>query len=200
MIPSSPRSVIGEGPHWDAGSQSLYYVDIYGTECTILRYCPAEDRVYCANIIDEPFVTFIIPVAGRSNEFAVGLVHTVGIIRWDGKSPLAKVVRIALTVELEAKYKNNRFNDAKADPYGRLFAGTKREEGCKDLVTPTYGNLYRVFAGQPSLLLQPPYNVRISNGLAWDEWINKFYYPDSCAFNIKAYDYNPCTGDISMCH
>lgn len=198
LIPSSPKSVIGEGPHWDAKSASLYYVDIYGTEYTILRHCPAENKTYGANIDGEPIVTFIIPVHGTYDQFAVGLVHSVGIIRWNGKSSRAKLIRTALTVENCTEFKNNRFNDAKADPYGRLFAGTKREEGCKDLITPTYGNLFRFSVDQPAVTLNKPNTVRISNGLAWNEKIKKMYYVDSCALNIKEYDYNPHTGDISM--
>lgn len=197
MIRSSPKSMVGESPHWDIRSQSLYYVDIFGTQYTVLRYCPAEDRVYGATIDGEPIVTFIVPVAETSDEFAVGLVHTVGIIRWDGKSPKAKLIRIALEVENCEKYQSNRFNDGKADPHGRLFAGTQRNETCDNLENPTYGNLFRFAADEPAATLNKPDSIRVSNGLAWNEKIKKFYLIDSCAYNIREYDYDPCTGDIS---
>lgn len=33
---------LGEGPHWDAATQSLYYVDIFGK--SIHRYVPATKK------------------------------------------------------------------------------------------------------------------------------------------------------------
>lgn len=189
--------MVGEGPHWDRKSQSLYYVDIDGTQYTVLRYSPSEDRIYGATIDGEPVVSFIIPVAGTSDEFAVGIVHRVGVIRWDGKSSKAKLIRIASEIEQCPEYQNNRLNDGKGDPYGRLFAGTMRKEECDNLEIPTYGNLFRFAAGQPAVTLNDPECIRISNGLAWNKKINKFYYIDSCAYDIKEFDYDPYTGAIS---
>lgn len=195
-VKASPKSVLGEGPHWDHKSQSLYYVDIFGTECSVLRYCLAEDRVYCAKIPGQSVVTFIIPVEGTKDQFAVGLRRAVGVIRWNGKSRKAELLRIVLHIEQCSNCQNNLFNDAKADPGHRLFAGTKRSEACADRITPTYGDLYRVEAGEPTVILNKPDSVRISNGLAWSTKLNKFYYIDSCAYNIRQYDWDPCTGDI----
>lgn len=39
-------------------------------------------------------------------------------------------------------------------------------------------------------------NIYISNGMAWDENNNKFYYIDSGKFDVKEYDYDPNTGNI----
>lgn len=49
VVPS-PTSIIGEGPHWDADSQSLYYNDIYGNQASILRYDIKENKTYTAVI------------------------------------------------------------------------------------------------------------------------------------------------------
>lgn len=146
---------------------SLYYVDVVGTEYSILRYSPLENRVYGAKVENEPRVSFIIPVAGTSDEFAVGIVHLVGVIRWDGKSPTAKVVRIALEVENGDEFKTNNFNDAKADPNGRFFGGTLRELECMNLTVPTYGNLFRYSVDNPVVTLNSPQIVRVSNGMAF---------------------------------
>lgn len=195
-IMTSPRSYLGEGPHWDQKTMNLYYVSIGGNDSTILRYCYSDGKVYGARIKGHPIVTFIIPVDGTKDQFAVGLIHTCGVIQWDGKSQWAKVIRTVLEVETCPEYTNNRFNDAKADPHGRLFAGTKREaeEGCTDLGSPTRGNLFRISKDQPAVTILQPGSVYISNGLAWDE--KYMYYIDSCTFNIKRYDWNPYTGDL----
>lgn len=40
--------LLGEGPHWDEETQSLYFVDIKGE--TINRYVPATKKLTKANI------------------------------------------------------------------------------------------------------------------------------------------------------
>lgn len=126
-ISTSPKSNIGTRPHWDETSQSLFYTDIYGTEASILRYDTKEDKVYAAIVEHEPVVSFIIPVANASDKYAVGIGHRVGIIHWDGKSSKASLESIAF--EVEHGQNSTRFNDAKADPFGRFYGGTMRLEG-----------------------------------------------------------------------
>lgn len=46
----SPTSQIGEGPHWDADTQSLYFNDIYGRDASIHRFDYAENKTYSATI------------------------------------------------------------------------------------------------------------------------------------------------------
>lgn len=114
----SPKNDLGEGPHWDERTQSLYYVDIYGKEGTVLRYDYKENKVYSASIDGEEVVSFIIPVANTAGQYAVGIRKRVGIIEWNGVSPKAKLGPIAFEVNEDD---NNRFNDAKADPQGRFY-------------------------------------------------------------------------------
>lgn len=198
MVKSSPKSVIGEGPHWDEESQSLYYVDIFGTEYSVLRYCPMENKTYGATIDGEPVVSFIIPLEGRKNQFAVGIGQRVGIIKWNGKSRKAKLSRIALEVENcpGPEYRGNRFNDGKADPHGRVFAGTMRKEECDHPEIQTYGNLFRFGDGEPPATVSDPKSIQISNGLAWNEKRGKMYYINSCDYNVAEFDYDPSTGNI----
>lgn len=46
----SPVCVIGEGPHWDIASQSLYFIDIYGNNSSLHRYDYVENKTYTATI------------------------------------------------------------------------------------------------------------------------------------------------------
>lgn len=193
-IAVSPVSVIGEGPHWDVETQSLYYNDIYGTEASLLRYVPKENRVYKATIEGEPVVSFVIPVKGTKNQFAVGLGRRLAVVEWDGTSPKANLVRVVVEVENEEKYKNNRWNDAKSDPTGRLFGGTMRLEECGSLFEAFNGSLYKYKAGEQLETLRT--NVRVSNGLAFNEKTNKFYFVDSCDLDVKEFSWDPKTGKI----
>lgn len=196
LIECSPKAKIGESPHWDEKSQSLYYVDIKGSKYSIFRYCEPEDRLYRARIKGEPIVSFVIPVKGTKDEFAVGIGHRVGVVRWDGKSKEANLIRIVLDVENCKPYWKNRFNAAQADPLGRLFAGTMRKEECDHPEIPTYGNLFRIADDESAVTLNKPEQIRMVNGLAWDEEKNKYYGIDSCANDIKVFDYDPHTGNI----
>jgi gluconolactonase len=124
VVESSPQSTLGEGPHWDVERQSLYYIDIYGTNQSISRFDFGEEATYNAKIPGVPVVSFIIPVAGTKDQFLIGAEKKLIVIQWDGVSDEAKVVK---TVgEVEADMPENRFNDAKCDPLGRFHGGTMR--------------------------------------------------------------------------
>lgn len=97
----------------------MYYTDIYGKEASILRYDYKENKVYSAKIDGESVVSFIIPVANQTDQYAVGIGSRVGIVHWDGVSPQAKLGPVAF--EVNENSKTNRFNDAKADPIGRFY-------------------------------------------------------------------------------
>jgi gluconolactonase len=124
VVESSPISVLGEGPHWDEQSQSLFYNDIYGDKQSISRFSYNENKTYNAVIPGHPVISFIIPVHDTKDQFIVGSGKKIVLIQWDGKSSQASVVK---TVgEVEPDLPENRFNDAKCDPFGRFFGGTMR--------------------------------------------------------------------------
>lgn len=123
-IETTPVSVLGEGPHWDVARQSLYYNDIYGDKQSISRYDYHENTTYNAKIPGHPVISFIIPVDGSNDQFIVGSGKKVVLIQWDGKSAEAKAVKTVGEVELDMD--ENRFNDAKCDPFGRFHGGTMR--------------------------------------------------------------------------
>lgn len=129
---------LGEGPHWDQASQSLYYVDIFGK--AIHKYTPSTNQHTTAvlgnssksqtnafvrnqHFIAGKHVGFIVPVEGKSDQFVVGLGRTIALVTWDGVSQEASRVEVLAEVENRAGVDGNRFNDGKADPVGRLWAG-----------------------------------------------------------------------------
>uniref|UniRef100_A0A0K8V6Z2 Regucalcin n=1 Tax=Bactrocera latifrons TaxID=174628 RepID=A0A0K8V6Z2_BACLA len=181
-------TLIGEGPHWDIETQSLYFVDI--DVGRLLRYDYKENKTYSAVLEGEQFASFIIPVEGESGKFVVGAGRRVVVVAWDGVAPKAKVVRVVR--EVQPDFAMNRLNDGKADPRGRLVAGTM-------YIDPTFskreGELYSFEKGKPVALIKS--DVGISNGLTWDEKAKKFYFIDSLDFNVKAYDYDFDTGVAS---
>jgi sugar lactone lactonase YvrE len=90
---------------------------------------------------------------------------------------------------LEADDESTRFNDAKADPKGRLWAGTMKSDG-----EPGGGSLYRIGGDYSYERVLSP--VDISNGIVWS-CDNKMYYTDSISGEIQKFDYDSETGDIT---
>ncbi|XP_011177931.2 regucalcin [Zeugodacus cucurbitae] len=186
------ETLIGEGPHWDIETQNLYFVDIDVDR--VLRYDYKENKTYSAKIEGEEFASFIIPVEGENGKFVVGCGRRVVVIAWDGVSPKAQVVRVVREVQPGDEFALNRLNDGKADPRGRLFAGTMYNDQ-KDLFSKRKGELYSFEKGKPAALIKG--DIGISNGLAWNEKAKKFYFIDSVDYNVKEYDYNVETGVAS---
>jgi len=177
---------LGEAPHWDIATQSLYFLDI--NSGLLYRYDYKENKTYQAKIEKETIASFVIPIENAANQFVVGIENRVAIVQWDGKSSKATVLCNLCEVET----KENRFNDGKCDPTGRLYSGTMHST---DFFKKRTGSLY--FCGDkkqsPKLLKE---GVAIANGLTWDLKKKKFYYIDSLDYEVKAYDYDDKTGDI----
>lgn len=193
VVESSPISVLGEGPHWDVDRQSLYYIDIYGDKQSISRFDYKENKTYNAVIPGYPVVSFIIPVDKTHDQFIVGAGKKIALIRWDGRSSQATTLKIV--GEVEPDLEENRFNDAKCDPSGAFFGGTMRIEIGNDLFEKRLGTFYRYTSKEQFVPLKP--KIGCSNGLTWNERTNKFYYIDSVDLDVKEYDYDPKTKNIS---
>lgn len=122
-IVSQIPTQFGESPHWDAKTESLYYVDFFGDSNQLLRYDYNEDRLYAAKIVPEQKNPgFIIPVEGCKNQFMVGFQdRRVRIVYWDGRAPTAVIMETLFEVEQSSEYSNNLWHLAKADPMGRFY-------------------------------------------------------------------------------
>lgn len=65
-------------------------------------------------------VSFVIPVAGQQGLFVIGLGTTLASLRWNLNENTHKVVGLAT---VDHNKSGNRWNDAKADINGYLWAG-----------------------------------------------------------------------------
>jgi gluconolactonase len=185
------RTELGEGPHWDVARQSLYFVDIVAP--AILRYDIKNGEIYRATIKDDDSpIGFFVPVENTTDEFVVGANRRVLLIRWDGKSGQATVLKSL--VEVDQAHTGNRINDGKVDPKGVLFFGSMGDESKFDLFETKVGTFYRFTNETGAKALKG--NVGISNGLTWDAERRKFYYIDSVTKDVKQFDYDPETSEI----
>jgi gluconolactonase len=135
-------------------------------------------------------------VKGNDRHFILGDGKKISLVDWDGVSAKAELVRTVGEVEFDME--NNRWNDAKVDPFGRFYGGTMRLEACGDIFDAALGTFYRYSNSSGFTPLKS--KIGVSNGLAWNATTNKFYYIDSCTLDVKEFDYDPKTGGICKTH
>nr|BAM19641.1 regucalcin [Papilio xuthus] len=181
-------AVLGEGPHWDDKQQALYFVDI--NLKSINKYVPATG-VHTKTLLDGR-VGFIVPVDGTNDQFVVGVERKFLIIQWDGENN-SKVKIVKELGEVDQDVPTTRINDGKADPKGRLYAGTMGHEEPPGNFLMEKGSLYRL---DRRGIVKMCSSISISNGLAWDLREKAMYYNDSPECKIRRYDYDVDTGDI----
>lgn len=194
-IPSS-FTINLDSAHWDASTQSLYYIDNNDIDARIFRYDNKKDETFSASVINATTsIKFILPIKGKINHFLIGTKNKAAVIKWNGKSEEAIIIRIAFEVDCTRRFQENSFSIAKADPKGRIYAGTRSLDSCIDYYKflPT-GVLYRYEKNKfVKRIHRKIYN---SNGLTWNRKLNKMYFIDSCAHNIIEYDYNRENGGL----
>lgn len=187
-ITEIPNLELGEGPHWDIATQSLYLVDIHGK--TIYKYVPSTGQQ--TQITFEKPVSFIIPVKSKRDQFIISLERELNIITWDGQSQ--EVSNIEKIAEVD-QGTGNRINDGKVDPSGRLWAGTMGPEPERLKIEPERGSLFSLNnSGEVAYHVD---KIGISNGLAWNKDRTKLYYVDSFKGSVDAFDFDIVNGTIS---
>lgn len=170
------KTVLGEGPHWDAAENRLYWVDIDGRQLRIYDPRTKSEQIHAF----DKKVGAAVPASGGGWV----LVMEDGIYRFRENQPLE------LLALVEEELPGNRLNEAKCDSRGRLWFGSMRMKyGGKD------GSLYVMdFNGEVKKVLS---GIGISNGLAWDDSRGQMYYIDTLTFAVDRMDYSPEDGSVS---
>jgi sugar lactone lactonase YvrE len=168
---------LGESPFWHPLEQRLYWIDIEGKK--VRRWDPASAQApEDWQLPQEPGC--IAPA--RSGGLVLGLRDGIYRARsWGG--PLQAIVRFQ-------HGDTTRFNDGKADPLGRFWAGTYYQP--KDA---RKANLYSVDcrpengnSGKPIVQLKA-HNATTANGLAWSPDQHTVYWSDTAQACIYAWDF-----------
>jgi len=183
--------LLGEGPHWDTDQQCLFYCSIFGH--SIHKYVPATGKETKAKLPGN--VGFVVPIKGTKDQFAVGIDRKVMAVKWDGTDNVtAEVLNQIAEVDTASGLDTNRLNDGKADPNGRLYAGTMGKEDPPGSFQQNKGSLF-VFSKSGGEARAD--QISISNGLCWDRTRRIMYYIDSLEFAVRAYDYDFNTGAMT---
>ncbi len=163
------RAALGEGPVWDARDGCVYFVDIKGRRLHRYRL---EDGAQQSWAMDEA-ICWVIPRAEKPG-FIAGFKSGFAELTLD---PLA----IANFHAPEPERAGNRLNDAKADRFGRIWAGSM-----DDAETHISGALYRLDPDRACRRIDDGYAV--ANGPAFSHDGAAFYHTDSGARTVYAFD------------
>ncbi len=165
---------LGESPFWHPGEGRLYWVDI--PACNILRAEAESGAVQSWAMPSEPGC--IAPAASG------GLVIALrdGIYRapqWAGALRLMR--------RFDHDTGTTRFNDGKADPLGRFWAGTMYEPR-----TMAAAELFALDCrdGRPLQVQRMAGDATIANGLAWSPDGRTVYWSDTPGHVIRAWDWD----------
>ncbi|XP_067009459.2 regucalcin [Anabrus simplex] len=188
----SSRAIVGEGPHWDEKEQALYTVDIRGSQ--VRKYCPSTKKETFVQI-EGATVSFVVPLKDQKGKFILGLGRSFAILTWDGVSNTPSHIEWIATVDDEDEEKaGNRLNDGKADPSGRLWAGTMGPiNGPLSSIPPT-ASLFSLSKERKVTVHLT--SIAVGNGLTWSLDHKVMYYIDSVTDKIDAFDFDVHHGKI----
>ena len=165
---------LGEGPVWDERSGELVRVDISGR--LVHRWNPTTDQSTSFETEGDVGAVVLCDDGGLvlAIECELWLRDTAG--------------EMTLIGDVEAR-PGVRFNDCRADPRGRLWAGTLHRDR-----EPRQAALYRLDPGGVLTTVLP--ERTISNGIGWSLEGTTMYYIDSTTQRIAEFDYDLDTGEL----
>ncbi|HVU84306.1 MAG TPA: SMP-30/gluconolactonase/LRE family protein [Puia sp.] len=167
--------ILGEGAIWHPQRKQFLYVDIEGKKLGSID--PVTK--FCEEIQLDRRIGTLVPAA--NGNLVVALQGSIEELH-SGSGELRKLS------DIEKNLAENRCNDGKCDASGRFWVGTMHLES-----KPNAGALY-CYQGK---LQKKIGGVSISNGICWSPDNSIMYYIDSAEYNIKAYDFDLPSGNIS---
>jgi sugar lactone lactonase YvrE len=180
------KAYLGEGPIWEARTQTLYWVDIFakriyaGTELLV----EVDDYEFLGCIAPRANGGLILALSG-----SIDATRQLDEGRFSFASFEAGSAKPTFLSALNGDSSTNRFNDGKCDPRGRFLAGTMDKEETR----PT-GSLYSFDGRRVTKLLS---SITVSNGMTWSPDHKTFYYIDTPTRQVRAFDYDLDTGALA---
>jgi sugar lactone lactonase YvrE len=168
LVPAG--ATLGEGPSWDAAAGCLAWVDILGR----LVHLTEPGGTTRATFELDRHVGAVLPGSP-----AYLLVRRDGFATLD---PATGTVTPLLSVLGDRP--EMRFNDAKAGPGGRVFAGTMSYDESPGKLA----ELLRLDPGPAATRVHGP--VSLSNGLGWSPDNRRMYYVDTPTSEVTVFDYD----------
>ncbi len=181
------KNKLGEGCLWDVEGQCLWWLDIAPiSKLHVLDPVTGATRHWTFPMIMTCFAL------ARNNQMLIGGEH--GLYFFD---PATGALKDFARPEIDRP--QNRGNDGACDASGRFWFGTMQQniaaDGTDVDITQDSGGLYRVGQDGVSKLMFD--DVGVSNGPCWSPDNKTFYFSDSKAQIIWAFDYDLAHGELS---
>lgn len=170
------QNQLGEGAIYNHETNEFWHIDIEGKQFFTTDIRTREQNTFD---VSQRIGTIVPNDKGRA---VVALQN--GLYTYDFESNTQELIVNPLDT-----IANIRFNDGKCDPSGRLWVGSMGLEQ-----KPYRASLYSLDQGIAKQQLD---SITISNGIVWSKDQKTMYYIDTPDENVKAFDYNVATGDIS---
>jgi sugar lactone lactonase YvrE len=170
------RARLAEGPLWDPMAACLRWVDI--TRGQVHRFDPAAGTDTWFDVGEDVGTVAVREAGGLVLATTTGLYTCAD----DGSAR-------SLLHEVATDPPGGRFNDGKADPWGRFWAGTMldgHDEAAGFYRLDPDGSLHQILTG-----------VSCSNGLGWSPDGTTMYYIDTKTGGVDAFDHDPATGAVT---
>lgn len=168
------QALVGEGPVWIGAQQTLYWIDIKGLQIHAFHVLSGTSRSWPA----PERIGALIPRAGGG---------FVALAKGGIKLTDVPFTAFEPVMHPDSDRPGNRFNDAKCDPAGRLWAGTMDDEEKE-----ATGRLYCLDNLKTARRFKD--NVNLSNGLGWSPDGRTMYFVETLRSVIWAYDYDVDVG------
>jgi len=169
-----PFAELGEGPHWDIPTQTLYWLDIPA------RLVHSMDATGAHKSWDVG-----MPVGAVVPRASGGLLVAAGNGFYALDTETGSVTELATTPDRP----HTRMNDGKCDRAGRFYAGSMDADE-----RPGRGKFYRFDTDHSVTELYD--GIGISNGVGWSPDDKLMYYIDSYAYRVDVIDYDVATGQM----
>lgn len=169
---------LGESPIWNSQSNLLYWVDILKKQ---LHYYQINLGVHDVYQFDK-MPGAVVPT---DDSLALLISFEDGIAAFHIRKKTLKYL-----VRFHENQPDMRCNDAKCDPFGNLWFGTMSKTAATEA-----GNLYCLTSNLDFSIKIP--KTTISNGTIWNIEGTKMYYIDSIKDNIRSFDFDTKTFEIS---
>lgn len=168
---NTANSQVGEGPLWDARTNTFLSLDILG-KCIWKR----DPKTLKIDKIDLPQQIGCMAIC-ENGDMLVALEDAV--YRMSGGNKLVKAHQ-------DIKIKGRRFNDGKIGPDGAFYLGTTDSNG--------EGAFYRLKDGVLTELFD---KCNCSNGIEWTSDNKYMYYIDTPKQMVEIFDFDVETGNLS---
>jgi sugar lactone lactonase YvrE len=171
-------NILGEGPDWNPSAEILSWVDILAKKFHYYDFKKNQ-----LNHIDtKEVIGFAIPTT-KNNTYITGQLDELCLLNIESKEQ-------ELLKSVPENKKLNRFNDAKCDSNGRLWAGTTTDD-FKNAPAGLY------LMDNNLTIKKVMSNIGCSNGLCWSSDNKKMYYIDTSSLTLKSFDFTSTTGAFS---